>query len=452
MEEQQRQWLIFHLFIWLVVIVLVIRSQWSKKIPSVGLPWMYLLSLCMIHWFGALIYAFPWYETKSAYLISKHASLVNTAIGFEQSTYGVIAFGLGSLIVAPLLLKMLNPPWLYEFPRMPNLNLIKTYIYIGLLFAFVLSPILVRIPSGAALAVPGISLFVVGLCLACWKSWYMGDMQAFIRWLALSCCLPLFTLLFLGFMSFGTAATVVVLLFVFNFYRPRWKLVVIALLVTYLGLSVFVTYFRDRQDIRATSGGDNARIEQMSKTVSNFEFFNLFKQEQLEMIDTRLNQNTFVGVSVQRLSNGLIDYADGATIEQAVLAAVPRVLWPGKTVASGSGDLVSTYTGIDVADGTSMGVGQVLEFYINFSTWGVVLGFLVLGTILRVIDITAGYKLNSGNLVGFVSWFLPGIGLIQPINSLVNIVQTLGGSVVLVYLINGIYLRKAGRRNRANAS
>lgn len=447
MEDQQRQWLIFSLFIWVVVIILVTRSQWNKKFPSVGLPLMYLFSLSMIHWFGALIYAFPWYDPKkNAYLISQGSSLTSTALGFQESTYGVIGFGLGCLILAPYLLKIFHPPWLYEFYSQPNLKLIKTYMIIGQVFSLVLNPILSRIPSVGALTVSGSSFFIVAICLVCWRSWQSGNKKAFFIWITISCLLPLYTLLTTGFMSFGTAAATVVLLFVFNFYRPKWKLILIALLAIYFGLSVFVTYFRDRTAIRSTPGGGDSRIEQMQKTATTFEFFNIFKQEHLEHIDTRLNQNIFVGRGVKRLSSGLVDYANGETIELSLISAVPRIFWPDKPTASGSGNLVSQYTGLKLAEGSSFGIGQVLEFYINFGSWGVFLGFVVFGTVLRVMDITAGYKLMSGNLVGFTSWLLPALALLQPIGSLVDIVQTASSSLVCVYLINGVYLKRANRR------
>ncbi len=48
--------------------------------------------------------------------------------------------------------------------------------------------------------------------------------------------------------------------------------------------------------------------------------------------------------------------------------SIPRALWPNKPVVGGSGDLVSTYTGIRFADGTSVGIGQVLESFVNFGT------------------------------------------------------------------------------------
>jgi hypothetical protein len=440
----EQESLIFWLVIWVIVAVLVIRNQWSKKIPSAGLPFIYLLSLSMIHWFGGLIYALPWYQPTAADLLSQGISRANVVAGFNESVYGIIGFGLGSTIMATSVLKMLKPSWLYELPRQPNLKLPKTYIFLGLFLAVILIP-LSGLPGFNAISTSAVSLFIVALCLACWKAWYTNDQRAFIVWLTIACSAPLISVPTLGFISSGAAASLVVLVFVFNFYRPRWKVILIALLALVLGLSVFVTYLRDRNEIRAKVWGGQSsetRIEQVWQTISKFEIFDPFKQQHLEAIDRRLNQNVLVGQAAVFMSNGGVNYAGGETLGQAVLGVVPRILWPDKPVFAGSGDIVSRYTGKTFAVGTSVGVGQVLEFYINFGSWGVFFGFLAFGTVVRIFDIVAGKKLVSGNWVGFVSWFLPGLGLIQPGGSLVEVVSSTSASIVLVCILNRVALPK----------
>ncbi|KYC36868.1 hypothetical protein WA1_45240 [Scytonema hofmannii PCC 7110] len=445
MITEDHLWLMLWLFIWLMVVHLVVRNQWNQKRASAGLPLIYLLSLSMIHWFGALIYAFPWYIPTSAYLMSQDVSIAHVLAGFHQSVYGVIGFGIGSTLLAPWVLKELKPAWLSEVSRPPDLKLPKTYISIGLFICVAIAPILLGVPGLSAITTSGVSLFIVGLCLACWKSWYVGDSKAFLTWLILACSMPLITVLTLGFIGYGAVASLVVLIFVFNFYRPRWKVVITGLLLLVLGLSVFVNYMRDRVEIRATVWGGQSgqtRIERLWQTVTTFELFDPFKQEHLEAIDARLNQNTLVGQTVNHISAGFVDYAHGGTLEQAAIAAIPRLLWPDKPVRAGSPEIVSRYTGIEFADRTSVGVGQVMEFYINFGSIGVFLGFLVYGTLLRIIDISAGQKLINGNWSGFASWFLPGLGLIQPGGSLVEVVASTSASVVLVYFLNKFYQSK----------
>lgn len=443
MLNLEQQWLSFWLCIWVVITGLVIRHQWNRKLPSVGLPLMFLLSLSIIHWFGGLIYTFPWYKP--------HIDLIkptDVIVGFQQGVYGVIGFGFGCIILAPIILKILKPNWLYELPRQPNLKLVKSYMVLGLAFIFVLSPIFSKIPSFAAIANLGISYLLVGLCLACWKAWFMDNKLSFLLAIAIACSLPFVTTLTMGFFGFGAAATTVVLVFTFNFYRPRWKVILIGLVILFFGFSIFINYLRDRNEIRATVWGEQSaqnRIEQLQQTITDFELFDPFNQKHLELVDLRMNQNALVGKAVRYISSGQVDYAGGATLEQAVIAVVPRILWPDKPVTAGSGDLVSQYTGIKFSEGTSVGVGTVLELYLNFGSPGVVLGFVVFGTVIRVVDMTAGYKLINGNWVGFASWFLPGLAMINPGGSLVEVVGSITASLILVYIVNQVYLPKASR-------
>ncbi|WP_017653942.1 hypothetical protein [Fortiea contorta] len=444
MLNLEQQWLIFWLFIWVVVICLVIGNQWSKKFPSVGLPLLFLLNLSIIHWFGGMIYALPWYKPPFNFITP-----TDVIVGFQQSVYGVMGFGFGTTILAPIILNIFQPNWLYELPRQPNVKLDKIYIFLGLIFVFVLSPILSQLPSFAALGNLGIFYLLVGLCLACWKAWFMDNKLAFLVALIIACSLPFFTTLTAGFFGFGATGTVVVLVFTFTFYRPRWQIILIGLLVVLLGFSTFVNYLRDRHEIRATVWGEKSaqtRVEQLQQTATNFEIFDPFNQKHLQLIDLRMNQNGLVGKAARYISDGMVDYAHGETLEQAAIAIVPRILWLDKPVTAGSGDLVSRYTGIKFALGTSVGVGSVLELYLNFGSSGVILGFLVLGTIIRIIDIISAYKLVNGNWVGFASWFIPGIAMINPGGSFVEVVGSTVTSIILIKIVNRVYLSKASQR------
>jgi hypothetical protein len=436
------QWVI----LWAVVCVIVIRNQWSSRVPSVGLPFAYLLNLSMIHWVGGLIYTFPWYTAISPYLVQSGVSYANVAAGFRESTYGVIGFGLGSVLIAPWIYRNIRLGWLRDVPQKPDFRLPKICLLIGLFFFFALGPILTAIPGLNAISTAGVALLMVGLCLFSWKTWLLGDSKSFLFCLVFTCMLPLMTVLTMGFMGYGAVATTVVLIFIFNFYRPRWKVIVIGGMVFILGLSVFVTYLRDRNEIRERVWGGDAfesRIEQTLGTFRKFEIINPLNQQHLEAIDLRLNQNTLIGQAVSYMKYKDIDYLEGETLWQAAIAIVPRYLWPDKPLFAGSGGLVSRYTGINFAAGTSVGIGQVLEFYVNFGTMGVILGFSVFGTIVRIVDITSGYKLKQGNWLGFSNWFLPGIGMLQPGGVLAEISASVAASIVFVIFINKFLKPKA---------
>jgi hypothetical protein len=152
-----------------------------------------------------------------------------------------------------------------------------------------------------------------------------------------------------------------------------------------------------------------------------------------------------VGAAVNRLHE-TDGYARGDTLWDALLALIPRALWPDKPVSAGSGDLVNRYTDVKFADGTSVGVGQVLEFYANFGTTGVVIGFAIMGLLITALDLQAADRLARSNLQGFVLWFLPGIALLQVGGQLVELTASAAASVIVALLANKYLDRLQARR------
>ena len=201
---------------------------------------------------------------------------------------------------------------------------------------------------------------------------------------------------------------------------------------------------RDRSDIRRMVWGGSAfteRASQLLGTFADMEWFDYHSQAHLDRVDSRLNQNFLVGAAVLRLDRGLVPFADGATLEDAALSLVPRVLWPNKPVVGGSGDLVSTYTGIRFAEGTSVGVGQVLECYINFGRTGIVIGFFVIGMVLVLADRSALGALERGSVFGFATRYLPALGLLQIDGSFAEVVSTAGAGLVVTVLMRAFAAR-----------
>ena len=447
---ENRSDLIIWLVIWIGICVSIVRSQWNQKIPSVGLPFAYLLTLSMIHLMGGLIYSFPWYEARSASLLQSGADYTEVSLGFIETVYGVIGFGVGCIFLSPRLLSIWKPKWLNQTPQKLDLKLPDTLLKTGLIFIIVITPTIGSIPGFQGFSVAGIYLLVAGLCLACWREWHQGNRKKFLFWIAISCSLPIITVITLGFIGYGASATAIVLVFTSIFYRPKWQTIIISCLVFILGLSIFVTYIRDRNEIRATVWGGQtleSRYDRLVNTFSGFEVIDFYNQEHLEAIDIRLNQNGLVGKAIQYIDSGNTKFALGETFLQAVLAPIPRVVWLDKPSFGGSGNLVTRFTGQRFADGTSVGVGQVLEFYINFGSVGVFIGFMIMGAIIRIIDISAAIHLTNGNWWGFTSWFLPGLAVLQPGGALSEITASIASSIVVIFVV-GRFILKVHKNRR----
>jgi hypothetical protein len=418
------------LIVFAAVVLVVIAKSWWKPNQTVGLPLAYVLSLAVMHWLGALIHTFPWFDAgNTGYVI----------LGFMQCAYGAPAFGIGCLLIAPLILKWIPRSYSYADPGI-QVRLPMVFVVFGVLFYTVLGALLKGVPSFGAVASCGVYLVVAGLCLMCWQAWRNKRYASFYLWLIPVAALPFITTVTMGFMGYGVAAAFMVFCFVFRFYRPRWLAAVGILVILFMGISLGVTYFRERTEIRdVVWGGEDykIRMDRIGKIFTDFELFDIHNEEHLIRIEDRLNQNDLVGRAVLNLYTGDSTYARGQTLWEAAQALVPRILWPEKPVQAGSGDMVSKYTGLPFdSSTTSVGIGQVMEFYINFGTAGVVIGFLVIGILLGLFDGMAARRLNQGDFAGFAAWFVPGVGFLQTGGSLSEVSGTVAASVVLMVIMN----------------
>jgi hypothetical protein len=436
-ESELGRWVL----IWTAAAVATVLWRWRSGAVGVGLVPAYLISLALNHWLAAALF------TLGVPPVSADLAIVEA--GFRQSVYAVLAFGAGSLLLAPLLLGIFQTaePASSRPREEPSLPL--AYLGLGLLCWLVLPRFLGRIPTVAALVSSGWPLAVVGVNLACWQAWQGGRPLRLLLWLLGAVCgLPALTVLSAGFIGYGVAALLAVLSFVGSFYRPRWRVLAVGALLAYGGLTLYVGYMRDRDLIRqAVWGGQDlaARVERISDTVSSLEPFDPNNPSHVLQVDRRLNQNTLVGAGVDYLEVRRVrPFAYGATLWDGLIALVPRLVWPDKPVVAGSGGLVSDFTGWVFAENTSVGIGHVLEFYVNFGSPGVVLGFLALGVAVTAADHGAGVRLRRGDWRGFALWYLPGLTLLQVGGSLVELTSGAGAALAVAVLVNRFVL-DAGR-------
>ena len=433
------------LIIWFVAVVWTFSSRLTKKMTGTGLVFGYVLSLWTIHWFGPVLYLIPWYTLEWNIMWYRGFSPKWIEDGFRLSTYAIVAFSLGSVFLPNLLIRTL--PFLRkDIPaRIPNPRLPKAYIVGGLLFYFALAPTVGCIPTLKALTASGVNLILVGVCLTLWKATQEKKHGMFRRWLIGSLIgFPLLTLLSQGFLSFGAIALLVLFSFIASFFRPRWKLVLFGIFIWYLGLSFFVTYMRDRAEIRELVWRKepvSKRADWLAGAMSNFEWLDLNNPQHLIRIDARLNQNLLVGAVVEHLAHNP-HYAHGTSIRDAFLALIPRILWRNKPMRAGGNALISRYTDLPYEEfgpedvGTTISVGQIMEFYINFGTGGVFVGYLCLGAIIGVLDAMARKHLVNGDWFGFAFWFLSGVGFLQVEVTLAEIFMRAGASALMALFVN----------------
>ena len=425
MEDSQLSKLLLY---WLAAIIVIAVGRWRLGAASVGLVVAYLVNLWMIHWVAPALYLMPGHDYYDLEIVE---------LGLAQSMYAVVAFTFGSIGLAPWLISLgvlPRPRWSPEVSK----KLPRAYLAAGILAYVSLSTAFGALPSATAIFSTGQQLIVAGLGLAIWYAMATHNLKEAYFWVACTLLMPFITIITRGFIGYGAAATFSVLIFASNFVRTRFVVLLAGAFFTYVGLSVFVTYARDRGEIREVVWGGQSfrdRVERVGETAKAFEWFDPENKVHRNNIDIRLNQSYLVGRAVSRMED-LGGYAHGSTFWEAFVALIPRVLWPDKPMAAGSGNMVSEYTGLQFAVGTSVGVGQVLEFYINFATAGVIFGFIFMGAVIAILDTLAAQCIAANDLYGFVLWYLPGLSMLQVGGALAEITTSAAASVIVALAVN----------------
>jgi hypothetical protein len=119
-------------------------------------------------------------------------------------------------------------------------------------------------------------------------------------------------------------------------------------------------------------------------------------EEEQNNINTRLNQGWIISKIMENVPKNQ-DYFEGSTITEAIESAIlPRVFFPNKKGAEQAIINFKSMSGIDLNDGTSMGLSVIGEFYGNFGVVGgwiaIFLYGLILALSIKFITSALGYN------------------------------------------------------------
>ena len=415
------------LLIWAALLVGVVFLAVDRRRGIGALAVAYFLSLSLGHIPGLLVYLNPNMTAEA------------TKVGSDVTLIGMTAF-----IVGTLAARILQRPTKSAEADQPAFSddilswLGWRVLIIGAVAQFVVLPVSALLPSLTAITSSLGTLLVLGFWLLFYSATIANESSRALRILTMLPLLPLGTLVTGGFLGYGTVWVLSIVVFYFVIARRRIWFYLATPPVLFLGLSLFVTYFQQRPEIRDViwyqDAGITRRLGQVTKLVTEFQLLDLSNEEHLWALDERLNQNYLVGLGVMRHREGSAELLYGATVP--VWALIPRAIWPDKPQVGGSGDLVAQFTGVIFAEGTSVGTGNVLELYMNFGMAGVVAGFAFLGFILMRLDQGVMRALATGNIHGMVQRALPGLALLQPLGSFLEmLVATISAIVVAQLLI-----------------
>ena len=423
-----------------VIAFLALLAIYRRDTASFGLPIAYLFALLLIHVPGAI-----------AHLVGSNlpTPTILTEKGMTMAALGSVAFVIGSA------LGRRGMPNLRGIRRqlIDNRRLAMFCLLGGWFFTYGLS-FLGRIPSLGAAIEKGGAIWMLGVILGLRVAIARHDIAKTLLWFSAMAVYPLLMLLLGGFLSYGSTAAIIVLGGLAITLRKNRTVLMWTLIVSIFAFNAFLNYFDQRNTIRdAVWGGAPmaTRVQITYETFRDFEWFDADNTQQLSALDQRLNQNYFVGLAITRIENGNVDYLYGRSVWEGALGLVPRAFWPGKPVYAGSPKIVAEMTGLWLNPNTSFGVGNVMEFYINFGVPGVIGGFVLLGWLLSWLDRRAALAEFRGERTRIFLFFLPAVALIQPNGSIVELTSGSAAAVVAAYGWAWAYRFWFGRKLRRDS-
>jgi hypothetical protein len=387
----------------------------------------YFLGLSLIHVPGAMIYADPQ---------APGPSRDQTLLGFTLTVVGMAAFAVGAILARWSSNSVTVTPEPGTVSKLSSQ--VWPLIIAGVFSYFYLMPRAANIPSGTALVSSLGSLLVIGFWLRFYTAQLTHGFWRTLTTLGLLPALPLSTLATAGFIGYGISWVLSGVAFLFSVTRRRILFYALAPFAVLAGLSFFVVYIAVRAAIRTAityQDGFSSVFSQIGQLFSNYQVLDLNSPVLFLAVDARLNQNYLDGYAAQRYLSGAIDLAYGSTIQ--LWALIPRAIWPGKPPVGGGNDVVANFTGLAFDASTSVGIGQVMEFYMNFAMPGLIIGFFVLGYVLMSLDIGIMRALAKGDMRKVLLCAMPGLTLLQPGGNLTEVIVATAGAIVTSRLLTG---------------
>jgi hypothetical protein len=126
-------------------------------------------------------------------------------------------------------------------------------------------------------------------------------------------------------------------------------------------------------------------------------------EEDQSSMNVRLNQGWIISAVISNMDK-TGDFAAGETISQAIYSSIlPRFLAPDKVKAGGR-DNFRKYTGLQISDGTSMGISIIGEAYANYGKNG---GILFMGIWGLFISLIWRFLIRKSWNIPFFIYFIP---------------------------------------------
>ena len=165
------------------------------------------------------------------------------------------------------------------------------------------------------------------------------------------------------------------ILFCYWFAQRKWVFSVKLVVLSAAALALFsIQVIKQEYRLELKKGQDPSIVRMVFDYVTPGG--KAWETSTLSLAITRLNQGWIISAIMKHVPENE-PFAEGETVKEALLASIaPRFLWADKKIAGGRENF-RRFTGLQIADSTSMGISPLGEAYANYGVTGGI-GFMVL--------------------------------------------------------------------------
>ena len=216
-------------------------------------------------------------------------------------------------------------------------------------------------------------------------------------------------------------------------YKPSRQQILLTLVVGALSLTTLQS-IKSAYRLKIWDGYSGSKIELFSSLIVDAVFLDDTNADQLagDENNIRLNQGWIISAILDEMPQRT-DFLKGETITDALSAAVlPRFLNPSKKKAGGQENF-RRFTGLDIGEGTSMGISIIGEAYGNYGKNGGVIFMGIWGLFLSVFW-NMVFKKTPTNIVLLAFLPLLFLQVIKAETELVVVLNHLVKASIVVFL------------------
>lgn len=302
-----------------------------------------------------------------------------------------------------------------------------------------------------AIAIPALAFFLFLLSLLT----YVGIIYFFYlfpskKWLIFFSALAYF---FVSSLSIGMFHDLLLIGVFFSFFIIDRKTSLLKKVI-FFSLSFFLAYmiqvvkgdFRKQlwdsdQAISPTTVFYNLVVDEFFPSTTSYSRSNSGLNEEEESADanTRLNQGWIISRVMSNIPS-YRPYLGGSTISEALEASfIPRFLSPNKKGANSALENFNEITGLQLQEGTSMGLSLVGEFYANYGRIGGMVALFIYGFILSLIIQLFFNRFADGSPIALIFLIVLFYQVVKAETDFIKVINHLVKSFVVVYLVKVLF-------------